>query len=239
MQPLGNDRWREEFPVSEPGVCLYAVEAWIDRFELWPRGFAEEGSGRTSRLPRHWRPAKNRLRRRRDGPIPWMPNGCPSGLMSWLPVPARRGSPLVERALDPLLARRSRAMPSGGSRPCSECHWRVVVYPERARFSAGTKCFRAPFRRFPDGHGTFKDCEAQLDRASRKWVLTCSDFPPIHPIGRSFRKGKNNNPVCLAGEPGSPWAIGAAEGGHKAMHPAAWHAGGFPPFARQGAFVRS
>jgi starch synthase (maltosyl-transferring) len=44
-------------------------------------------------------------------------------------------------------------------------------------------------------------------------------LPPIHPIGQSFRKGKNNNPTCVAGEPGSPWAIGSAEGGHQAVHP--------------------
>jgi starch synthase (maltosyl-transferring) len=44
-------------------------------------------------------------------------------------------------------------------------------------------------------------------------------FPPIHPIGRSFRKGKNNNPDCRPDESGSPWGIGAAEGGHKAIHP--------------------
>jgi len=43
-------------------------------------------------------------------------------------------------------------------------------------------------------------------------------LPPIHPIGKSFRKGKNNNPVCEPGEPGSPWAIGSSEGGHKAIH---------------------
>ena len=44
-------------------------------------------------------------------------------------------------------------------------------------------------------------------------------LPPIHPIGKSFRKGKNNNVVCEPGEPGSPWAIGSSEGGHKSIHP--------------------
>jgi starch synthase (maltosyl-transferring) len=44
-------------------------------------------------------------------------------------------------------------------------------------------------------------------------------LPPIHPIGRTFRKGRNNSPTAEPGDVGSPWAIGAAEGGHKAIHP--------------------
>ena len=44
-------------------------------------------------------------------------------------------------------------------------------------------------------------------------------LPPIHPIGKVNRKGKNNNVRAEAGEPGSPWAIGSDEGGHKAVHP--------------------
>ena len=44
-------------------------------------------------------------------------------------------------------------------------------------------------------------------------------LPPIHPIGKAYRKGKNNAPIAEPAEPGSPWGIGAAEGGHTAIHP--------------------
>ena len=44
-------------------------------------------------------------------------------------------------------------------------------------------------------------------------------LPPIHPIGRAHRKGRNNALTSQPGEPGSPWAIGGAEGGHDAVHP--------------------
>ena len=44
-------------------------------------------------------------------------------------------------------------------------------------------------------------------------------LPPIHPIGRSFRKGRNNTPSASPDDPGSPWAIGSSEGGHKSVHP--------------------
>jgi starch synthase (maltosyl-transferring) len=54
-------------------------------------------------------------------------------------------------------------------------------------------------------------------------------FPPIHPIGVSFRKGKNNNPNAVEGEPGSPWAIGSSLGGHKDIHP---ELGNFDDFAQ-------
>jgi len=67
-------------------------------------------------------------------------------------------------------------------------------------------------------HGTFRDVEARLP------YLAVMGFdvlylPPIHPIGRTRRKGKNNAAEAGAREPGSPWAIGSEEGGHKAVHP--------------------
>jgi starch synthase (maltosyl-transferring) len=70
----------------------------------------------------------------------------------------------------------------------------------------------------PGRHGTFKDCEARLPYIA-KMGFDVLYLPPVHPIGRTNRKGKNNRPVTEAGDVGSPWAIGAAEGGHKAVHP--------------------
>ena len=80
------------------------------------------------------------------------------------------------------------------------------------------KCFRAPVPARTGAHGTFKDVEAHLPRVA-EMGFDVLYLPPIHPIGNAFRKGKNNNPTCQPDEPGSPWGIGAAEGGHKAIHP--------------------
>jgi starch synthase (maltosyl-transferring) len=70
----------------------------------------------------------------------------------------------------------------------------------------------------PGRHGTFRDCEARLDYVERLGFDVLY-LPPIHPIGVSFRKGKNNAPTAEPGDTGSPWAIGAKQGGHTAIHP--------------------
>ncbi|HEX9046662.1 MAG TPA: maltotransferase domain-containing protein, partial [Verrucomicrobiae bacterium] len=94
----------------------------------------------------------------------------------------------------------------------------LTVDRERARFSAWYELFPRSFAPEPGRHGAFKDCEAQLPRLSRMGFDVLY-LPPIHPIGLAYRKGKNNSAQCHPGDPGSPWAIGAAEGGHKAVHP--------------------
>jgi starch synthase (maltosyl-transferring) len=68
------------------------------------------------------------------------------------------------------------------------------------------------------GHGTFKDVIKLLPRIEAMGFDVLY-LPPIHPIGKINRKGKNNNVRALPGEPGSPWAVGSDEGGHKAIHP--------------------
>jgi starch synthase (maltosyl-transferring) len=70
----------------------------------------------------------------------------------------------------------------------------------------------------PGGHGTFKDCEERLSYVA-EMGFDVVYLPPIHPIGREHRKGKNNARVAAEADVGSPWAIGASEGGHKAVHP--------------------
>ena len=79
----------------------------------------------------------------------------------------------------------------------------------------------------PGQHGTFDDCIARLpDIAALGFDVLY--FTPIHPIGRTNRKGRNNALNAGAGDPGSPYAIGSDEGGHDAVHPRARHARGFP-----------
>src|SRR2546423_1174785 len=67
-------------------------------------------------------------------------------------------------------------------------------------------------------HGTFKDVEARLPYVAGMGFDVLY-LTPIHPIGRTFRKGRNNSVKCDPGDVGSPWAIGGPEGGHKSVHP--------------------
>ena len=93
-----------------------------------------------------------------------------------------------------------------------------MVDRERARFGAWYELFPRSASPVPGRHGTFKDLEARLPYVA-SMGFDVLYLPPIHPIGRSFRKGRNNSTAAGPDDPGSPWAIGSAEGGHKAIHP--------------------
>jgi len=94
----------------------------------------------------------------------------------------------------------------------------VVVERERARFSTWYEMFPRSCAEKRRGHGTLADCEKVLPYVA-SMGFDVLYFPPVHPIGVSHRKGKNNSPAAKPGEPGSPWAIGSKAGGHKHIHP--------------------
>lgn len=93
----------------------------------------------------------------------------------------------------------------------------MLVDPQRARFSAWYELFPRSAGE-PGHHGTFRDVEKRLPYIAGLGFDVLY-LPPIHPIGRTNRKGANNSVQASKGEPGSPWAIGSEEGGHKAIHP--------------------
>ncbi|MGH9447994.1 MAG: alpha-amylase family glycosyl hydrolase, partial [Terriglobia bacterium] len=111
-----------------------------------------------------------------------------------LGYPDRRGAATYEKSLD------------------------VVVDREKARFSSWYEMFPRSWAREPGQHGTLGDCEAALPYIAAMGFDVLY-LPPIHPIGRTSRKGKNNQPSITLDDVGSPWAIGAVEGGHKSVHP--------------------
>lgn len=94
----------------------------------------------------------------------------------------------------------------------------VNVDRELARAGAWYELFPRSQASEPQRHGTFADVERRLPELARLGFDVVY-LPPIHPIGRTHRKGPNNNPTCGPGDPGSPWAIGGDEGGHTAIHP--------------------
>ncbi len=96
----------------------------------------------------------------------------------------------------------------------------LAVHVDRAKalFSAWYELFPRSTATEPGRHGTFADVERLLPRIA-EMGFDVLYLPPIHPIGRSSRKGMNNAITAEASDPGSPWAIGGEEGGHKAIHP--------------------
>ena len=94
----------------------------------------------------------------------------------------------------------------------------LVVDIERARCGAWYELFPRSTATEPGRHGSFRDCEARLGYVAAMGFDVLY-LPPIHPIGRTYRKGRNNALTATDDDVGSPWAIGAAEGGHMAVHP--------------------
>jgi len=111
-------------------------------------------------------------------------------------------------------------MRQADDRPFETRHAPYRVYAERpaAAFGSWYELFPRSQSGDQGRHGTFEDVAARLP-AIRDMGFDVLYFPPIHPIGRSHRKGRNNALHAAAGDPGSPYAIGGTEGGHDAVHP--------------------
>jgi starch synthase (maltosyl-transferring) len=224
MEPLPNDLWRAEFTVTEPGRWLYAVLGWVDPFKTWRRDLKKRvEAGQEVSLDLRVgaalvREASERARlgrRRADARVL-------AGLADDLEAPNGAQDPderlrlALEDELAQLMDRHAdRGFATVYPPPPGELG--VVVDRVKARFSTWYEMF--PRSCGPEGrHGTFRDCEARL-RDIAEMGFDVLYLPPIHPIGHAFRKGKNNALAAAPGDVGSPWAIGAEEGGHKAIHP--------------------
>ncbi|MEO6058021.1 MAG: alpha-1,4-glucan--maltose-1-phosphate maltosyltransferase, partial [Gemmatimonadales bacterium] len=225
MEPLGNDRWRAAFPVTELGRYQYSAEGWVDRFLTWSRDLSKriaagqdvtveltigaelvtDAAGRASGTDR---------RQLRE----WAKT-----LGGSKPIAAR-----TELALEPELLAVVHRYPDRQAATRYPLELGVWVDRERARYSTWYEFFPRSTSPEQDCHGTLADCAERLTYVA-EMGFDVVYLPPIHPIGTSFRKGPNNTLTPAPHDVGSPWAIGAPEGGHDAIHPAL---GGFDDFER-------
>lgn len=212
---LGNDRWRASFEVTKLGRAEYTVLAWVDRFLSWVRDLKKRSASDPDlevnlRVGAELVEAAS-LRARGE-------------TASWLREKAAMLSgtaPTVERlaaALDPELAAQmaSHADRRFATKP-DRAH-AVVVDRPLARFSTWYELFPRSLGAAENRHGTFRDVIAELPRIAAMGFDVLY-LPPIHPIGTAYRKGKNNSTTAQPDDVGSPWGIGAKEGGHTAIHP--------------------
>ena len=245
MAPLVNDRWRAEITVSQLGRYVYTVEGWVDRFHTWRLQLAKRiaagqdvgpelkvgaqiveaaakraNAGDADLLKKHAAalvasavpvnaPLPNRLVEGGDPPS----GGGPGEASSRRTPPALRGE--GASALTPELAALMQRYPDRSEAVTYPRELQILVDPQRARFSAWYELFPRSAGE-PGRHGTLADVEKRLPYIAGMGFDVLY-LPPIHPIGRTNRKGANNSVKALASEPGSPWAIGSAEGGHKSI----------------------
>jgi starch synthase (maltosyl-transferring) len=215
MIPLGNDRWRGEFTVSREGRYVYTVAGHVDHFDTWrsdliKRIEAGQDIG-VDLLNGALLIEEAEKRANSDGA---------KELRLWKNLLREHvgDEGAKKAALDPQLAALMQKFPDETLQTRYEPELVVTVDRERAGFSSWYELFPRSASAEAGQHGTFKDCEARLDYVA-ELGFDVLYMPPIHPIGLAFRKGKNNSVTAQPGDVGSPWAIGAAEGGHTAIHP--------------------
>jgi len=216
MEPLVNDRWRGSFVVTELGQYRHTVLAWVDQFKSWRRDLTkkfqadQEVSIELLEGAQLITEASQRApKRERQKMGEWV-----STLQSTQAAEQAK----VQLALSEELSKFMDKYPDRRFATTYPKELVVVVNREKTRFSTWYEMFPRSCALQPGRHGTFKDCEACLPYIAAMGFDVLY-FPPIHPIGHTHRKGRNNNPVANPDDPGTPWAIGSEEGGHKSIHP--------------------
>jgi starch synthase (maltosyl-transferring) len=216
MEPLGNDRWRGIFIVSHIGIYRYTVVAWVDRFASWCRGLAKKVEADQDVTIDLLIGAElvQRASLRASG-------AAAQQLRTWASMLQEDRRGVEERVQIALAETLGAAMLDHPDRTFATTYSQelaVVVDRQKARFSTWYEMFPRSCAPQPGQHGTFKDCEARLAYVAAMGFDVVY-LPPIHPIGSTHRKGRNNATGASADDPGSPWGIGSAAGGHKAVHP--------------------
>jgi starch synthase (maltosyl-transferring) len=215
LKPKGNDRWEGRFIVEEIGEYRYTVSGWVDRFKTWRHDLKNRHEGGQelgvhfligAELLDETSQAGKKERQRRLAEI--------IGIF-------RSGKNEDEKLGLALGEELELLMDAEGERRFKTTYgaeFVVTVERPKALFSSWYERFPRSCSTIEGKHGTLADCIRVLPEIARMgfdvWYL-----PPIHPIGKTNRKGKNNAPTAGPGDVGSPWAIGSAEGGHKSIHP--------------------
>ncbi len=215
MAPLENDHWRAGFDVTDVGLYRYRIEAWPDPFETWRRDLRKRVEAEQD-VAIELRAGAQLIREaseRAQGADRQRLIDRAGALEKEWDVTLR-----VSIALEDNLAELMATYPDRRHSTVHDRGQQVCVDRERARFGAWYELF--PRSTSPDEAraGTFADTIERLPYVA-SMGFDVLYLPPIHPIGKTERKGKNNGTISFDDDPGSPWAIGSAEGGHKAVNP--------------------
>jgi starch synthase (maltosyl-transferring) len=213
MAFVDNDRWAGAFTVDVNARYVYTIQALPDAFRSWLADLGKRvaaGQDVASEL-REGVALVRAAAARATGD-----DAAALGARAERIERAASQAEAVTAVNDPTLAGLIDRHLDRADATWAEREYEVVVDRERARFAAWYEFF--PRSGVPGRHGTFRDAEAQLERAAAMGFDVVY-LPPIHPIGRAHRKGRNNTLTAGPGDHGSPWAIGGPEGGHDAVHP--------------------
>ncbi len=223
LAPLTNDLWSATFAVDKLGDWQYTIEAWIDHFATWCADLKKRLAAQST-------------------------PGAPDSESQDIPLALRSGAVLLGQAAQRATTHDSKVLADAASHlnqlaDCNTSSFNLdeqivdlaAKYPnfifatrypqelhlwvdrERARYSTWYELFPRSTSPDPTRHGTFDDVKALLPSIA-SMGFDVLYLPPIHPIGTAFRKGRNNSVIAPPNDPGSPWAIGSKDGGHKSIN---------------------
>lgn len=243
FQPLPNDLWTASFPVDQLGTWEFSIEAWVDHIDTWVSDLAKRLAAQSPQSAAQSPQSAALLDSKEPTQQVIGPQDIPLALRigaMHLEAAAKRAKGADARQLTAAVASLRSLADANHSfyeSPITEelialaAHYPDLSYAtsleeplplwvdrERARFSAWYELFPRSCAAEPGEHGTLRDVVTRLpDIAAMGFDIVY--MPPIHPIGRAFRKGRNNAVSAEPDDVGSPWAIGATEGGHTAILP--------------------
>jgi starch synthase (maltosyl-transferring) len=214
MTPLGDDVWAASFVPTALGRYRYTVAAWIDDFATWRDKLARRTD--LSDIALALREGVSLVRAaaaRARGPER-------GALLAYAASLEEDAAPLEERrrsALSEALRELMAAAPDRSLETIYDPPLEAIVERPLARFGAWYEFFPRSTAEPPARHGTFESAARRLAYVA-EMGFDVVYLPPIHPIGTTHRKGRNNSLRAAANDPGSPWAIGGTGGGHTAVH---------------------
>lgn len=214
MNPTVNDRWSGTVTGNSVGLHEYTIEARVNHFATWLKGLRKKiDAGQDVRIDmqigaRHVEAGAERA----TGTDAVTLRIHAARLLS--AEPEERETAAFDQELTALMERNP-------DRHMATSYDRIIplrIEPENAGCSAWYEFFPRSWAAEAGTHGTFTDCQLLLPMIAGMGFDVIY-LPPIHPIGHTKRKGRNNALVAAPGEPGSCWAIGNQDGGHKSVHP--------------------
>ncbi|MGH2749271.1 MAG: alpha-1,4-glucan--maltose-1-phosphate maltosyltransferase [Actinomycetota bacterium] len=229
MTLVDNDRWAGSFSPDRIGVWEYAVESWTDRFATWRRDLVkrvEAAQDVDVELPEGAQILEDHLKA-----LPASERQTVKEAIVAMRLPGERkpvtrargetGSSFedvrIAAALDGHIAELMSTHHTRSGSTVTKPALQLTVDREPARFGAWYEFFPRSTGK-EGGHGTFESAADELARIA-EMGFDIVYLPPIHPIGTTYRKGRNNTLDPQPGDVGVPWAIGNSDGGHTAVHP--------------------
>ncbi len=211
-----NDRWIGTFVPESPGRYHYTVEAWVDHIATWRRDLAKKADAGV--IEQVDLAVGAELLDTLAGTTEGATRTRIKDISAALTDDALRLEVRIEAALSDELALLTDELDPRDNKVRYGHELEVGIDRPRAGFSTWYELFPRSASTEPDTHGTFRDVIERLDHVA-SMGFDVLYLPPIHPIGVTHRKGRNNAVVAGPDDPGSPWAIGSPDGGHKSIHP--------------------